>query len=138
MKTKHSLEENLERIADALEKLASFEITQVGSVAHGAAAAAPAATEEAAPPKPKRTRSSKGGKAAAPAPAPEPEAPAEEEGKTPATTHDDVRESMRMFRKKHPKEDAVKILADLGSNSITALPKNMLAEAKRRFDQEEI
>lgn len=121
MKTKHSLEENLERIADALEKLASLERTQAddGSTAKAAEA----------PPTPRVRRGDKGSKAAKPEPAPEPE-----EQETPAVTHDDVRESMRLFRKKHSKEDAVKILSELDSASITALREDQLAEAKRRFD----
>lgn len=105
-----TIEQNLERIADAIERLA---VIAEPATASGKATPAPA---------PASGKKGGGGKKTA-----------EPQGKDPEKLRDEVREALRAYRKNHAKESAKEILESLGAPSVSALPEDKLGAALKAF-----
>jgi len=145
-KTNFTIEENLERIADAVEAFTkSFKIealpgatTAEAPVTAPAAPAAPAATDK------KATRKPRAAAPEAPPAPPTPAAPAEPASAAPAApaepaadavTRDQVREALRTFRQTHSKDEALATLRKHGANSVSDAPEEALAALLADFSK---
>jgi len=132
MATKHTIEENLERIADALEALTSAPAPAPdGSAPTAKATRKPRAAAKPevapAPAAPESAPAPAAPVAETPAPAPAPAAPAAPEAPAAeAVSRDQVREALRTFRTAHSKEDAIAILRKHGAQSVSDAPEAAL------------
>ncbi len=111
-----TIEENLGRIATALETIAA-----------SAAAAPVAGAKTDAGEKPPRRRSARKEEA------PKVETPDPPSLETPTVTRDQVREALRIFRKDHSKDDAIAILGKFKAKSITAAEESILPALLEAF-----
>lgn len=110
-----TIEQNLERIADAIERLTVIAEPATASWDETCGKATPA-------PAPASGKKGGGGKKTA-----------EPQGKDPEKLRDEVREALRAYRKNHAKESAKEILESLGAPSVSALPEDKLGAALKAF-----